>query len=155
VSSYETHLKIIEVQGKRVTYVQIVEDEFLHGNVLANGEAVKHPDDKHDPVVGSKLATGRALQSLGRKLEREARAITAQADNDRAQRQASADKANLEELVELPKPDKKRGPKLNKELAEDIRHLWRVGHTIGSLADDFGVSEKSIRSILNNKTYVS
>jgi len=148
---YFTELTVITFVGERVAMSQISEEQY--GEPIAYGEAVRHPDDKNDPVVGSKLATGRALQKLGRKLEREARAITAQRDNDRKQReQASADKANLEEL---PKPNSRRGPKLNKEIAEDIRHLWRVGHTIGSLADDFGVTEKSIRSILNNKTYVS
>ena len=154
MSSYETYLKIIEVHGDRVTMAQVIEDEFLGGGVLANGEAVRHPDDKNDPVVGSKLAVGRALQKLGRRLEREARAITAQADNDRAQRQASADKANLEELVELPaKPNKKRGPKLNKEKAQQIRDLWTAGHHFQDLAKNFGVSEKSITNIIQNKTY--
>jgi hypothetical protein len=160
-------LRIVVVHGKRVTMAQILEYDTLEEAVLANGESVCHPDDKYDPVAGSKLAVGRALQSLGRKLEKQAQGITAQADNDRMQRQASADKHNLEQLVEFPpkteaktegqpKPkSNKTGPKLNREIAEDIRHSWRIGISTLALARQHGVSEQSIRNIVQNKTYVT
>ena len=145
-------LEVQVFKGRRATVVKVI--DHIDGELLATGESVCHPDDKYDRDIGYELAAGRALQSLSNRLVKSANGRVKQVDNDRMQRQAAADKHNLEELVELPaKPNKKRGPKLNKEIAEEIRYLWRVGHTTQSLSDDFGVSEKSIMNIIQNKTY--
>lgn len=40
--------------------------------VTATGEAIRHTNDKHDAEVAHDLAVGRALESLGRQLQRRA-----------------------------------------------------------------------------------
>lgn len=61
------------IRGHRATlcYVQSY-DPIARESVLASGEAIRHPDDKHDDDLATALAMGRALSSLGRKLERRA-----------------------------------------------------------------------------------
>ena len=51
--------------------------------VEVTGEAKRTPGDKNRPEVGVKLATGRALERLGRKLQREANGLVRHADQIR------------------------------------------------------------------------
>lgn len=54
--------------------------------VHAAGAAKRHPSDRFDRRVGEALAIGRALQVLGRRLERRAKGVVKHRDDMREQR---------------------------------------------------------------------
>ena len=61
------------INGHRATLAHIwMYDSLTDDYVLAKGEAIRHPEDKHDEDLANTLATARALKSLGNKLERRA-----------------------------------------------------------------------------------
>ena len=47
----------------------------------AKGTAVRHPEDKENPEIGYLYAYGRALQAVGRKLERRAEGLAKHQDD--------------------------------------------------------------------------
>jgi len=64
---------IIPVKGHRATVIEAECYDFMTREyVRAKGEAIRHPDDKHDDTLATTLATARALKSLANKLERRA-----------------------------------------------------------------------------------
>jgi len=61
------------INGHRATLAHIwMHDSLTDDYVLAKGEAIRHPEDKHDEDLANTLATARALKSLANKLERRA-----------------------------------------------------------------------------------
>jgi len=61
------------ISGHRATLAHIwMYDSLTDDYILAKGEAIRHPEDKHDEDLANTLATARALKSLANKLERRA-----------------------------------------------------------------------------------
>ena len=67
------------------------------------GEAQLAPGDKYDEEVAYLLAYGRALESLGKKLQKRAWSIVSQRDNDKIQRKNIVMKKRLEEIRQSAK----------------------------------------------------
>lgn len=72
---------------------------------VATGSAIRHPDDRFNAEVAFDLAVGRALQNLGRKLERRGHGLCKHHDDVRALKKAQAEERN-----------KKNGPKNKKKV---------------------------------------
>lgn len=81
--------------------------------ITVKASAQRHPDDSHNPEIGEALVLGRALQSLGRRLERRAIGMTKHID-DNKQRESRENHTNngLElpqfeegDIVEVIKPN--------------------------------------------------
>lgn len=74
-------------QSNRATIAEAVItlhlEDLPHIFLKATGEALRHPEDKHDSDVGVTLATARALSGLARKLERQANGRVKMHDDNR------------------------------------------------------------------------
>lgn len=63
------------VHGQRSTIVEIIAHLDGGETISAIGEALRHPDDKNDEQLAALLANGRALENLGRKLQKRAQGL--------------------------------------------------------------------------------
>jgi len=84
-------------QGNTVTIVTI--NAIMDGEIIeATGEAVRHPEDKHDPELGLLLAHARAFDSLARKLDRRAQGLVKMNDHNKEYKKRQEEKARGKEL---------------------------------------------------------
>lgn len=97
----------IEVtHGHRATIATIQHTTVHGGDVIqATGEALRHPEDKYDRELAYALATGRAFESLGRKLQKRADGLVRMNEhNQEASRKAKLrklDRARNQERVSV------------------------------------------------------
>lgn len=68
-------------------------DVDTYSNVHASGTAVTHPDDKFSFEVAELLSLGRALESLGKKLQKRANGIAKQNEDNRRRKVLAAENA--------------------------------------------------------------
>jgi len=84
-------VEVVVNNGRRATlaFAHVYDpltDEYIH----TTGEAIRHPEDKHDPELAEALALGRALGNLSNKLLRRANGrVKCNDDNARKAQQAS------------------------------------------------------------------
>jgi hypothetical protein len=72
------YVECVIANGVAIATAQIsVTGEFIS----ASGVSKRHPDDKFSPTVAENLAVGRALESLGKKLQKRADGIVKQSDD--------------------------------------------------------------------------
>lgn len=72
------------VSAHRATVARVTASVEIDGETIreeVTTEALRHPEDKSNPEIGEMLALGRALSSLGRRLERRAQGLTKHADD--------------------------------------------------------------------------
>lgn len=55
--------------------------------IKSSGTAVRHPDDKFDRAVAENLAIGRALESLGKKLQKRGHGVVKQNEDNAARKE--------------------------------------------------------------------
>lgn len=68
------------IHGSRATVVKLwvqVNGELIE----VCGEALRHPDDKNNEQVATLLANGRALETMGKKLQKRARGLVKHNDD--------------------------------------------------------------------------
>lgn len=75
------------VHGQRATVVEVVAYLDTGEKIVVKGEALRHPTDRHDEELANLLATGRALELMGRKLTKRAEGLVRHNDHLAAQRQ--------------------------------------------------------------------
>lgn len=75
---------------------------FEDRRIITTGTARRHPGDKHDEQVAEFLALGRALENLGKKLQKRANGIVKQNDDNearQARQKAEATKTTAKKSV--------------------------------------------------------
>lgn len=77
-----THNAAIAIATVSKTYPQSLWFDFIH----ASGTAVRHPEDKFDREVAENLAIGRALENLGKKLQKRANGVVKQNEDNEARK---------------------------------------------------------------------
>ena len=97
------YVDVKTAHGGKATVAEVeVHDDFSGNVVRASGQAFRHPDDKNDEELARMLATGRALQAAGRKLEKRANGLVKHHDDMKIYRVKQAKKP------EATKPAKKK-----------------------------------------------
>jgi hypothetical protein len=119
VEEYPSDVRVRVVQGHRATIAYATyeggEWPFTYHMVEATGEAIRHPQDKHNPDVAEQLAVGRAVEALARKLLKRANGMVKCAD-DNAKRERKPEPASDPEPE--PAPDHEVGYEQYKENGE-------------------------------------
>ena len=105
---FDPSITVITDRNATVAEVTLITDMIHDDNgftpvvVTATGSAKREPSDKPDESIGTDLATGRALEALGRKLQRRADGKVRAAAEAKRVREEKALRGDEPRLVVVP-----------------------------------------------------
>lgn len=101
------------VHGQRSTIVEIIAHLDGGETISAIGEALRHPNDKNDTELATLLANGRALEAMGKRLQRRANGLVRH--NDYVAEQKEKKKKNPQARTRYTGTSSPRPPRSIKE----------------------------------------